>query len=211
MCRHFGTERRARSSIVYDLPPELNILPLLLFHVGRGPLLGPILQHPDDIDVARAVFLSAGRSDALRMCMPTLLSFNSRGELEELPLETLALQSNRMLLLDHHTQVLCWSGSAVTGPAYDAYRQACLDRASAHSKYRLPAPEILSFAEGSSASRFLQARLSPSHNDSPGMAELSFPQLRMLTPQQRQELTAKFLPTDDQSFFQYYQRLFAER
>jgi hypothetical protein len=267
-CHHFGRERRERNSaLVYELPAELNILPLLLFHVRRGPLLGPILQHPDDIDVGRFIFLHANRTDALRACIPTLLSFNTKGELEEvrsthdthrdatrrdattharwkgtcnvthmaadrpranvphgvcacvvvvfvvceLPLETLALQSNRILLLDHHTQILIWSGSQVSTHAYDAYRHACVDRATAHSRHRLPRPEILTFNEGSSASRWMQVRLIPSHKDTEEWQNLTFPQLRTLTSPERQELIDKFLPTDEISFVQFYHTLFTHK
>ena len=112
-CVHFGRSRPAQDLggvPVYELPLELNILPLLLFHVRRGPMLGLIVQHADDLAILRSTFLKASRTDALRMCMPTLMSFNTRGALEDLPLETLALQSNRILFLDHHTQILV-SGS----------------------------------------------------------------------------------------------------
>jgi protein transport protein SEC23 len=208
-CAHFGTERReASGGASYELPSELNILPLLLFHVRRGPLLGPILQSEDDIDVARHLFLTANRADALRFCIPTLLSWNQKGELEELPMETLALQSNRILFLDHQTQILIWSGSEVTGPQFNSYRKACQDRANGQSAHRLPKPEILSFNEGSSASRWLQVRLIPSHKDSPQWQETTFPQLKYLTPQQREQLLEKFLPTDEPSFVQWYSALF---
>ncbi len=54
-----------------------------LFHLRRGPLLGPILQHADDMDTIRHTFLHSNRVDAMRLLYPTLLSFNSNGEFEQ--------------------------------------------------------------------------------------------------------------------------------
>ena len=54
-----------------------------LFNARRGPLLGPILQHPDDIDALRTLFLQSGLADCLRLISPTLLSFNDQGEFEQ--------------------------------------------------------------------------------------------------------------------------------
>lgn len=76
------------------------------------------------------------------MLMPSLLSFNSNGDFEELPLQTLALQSNRILFLDHHTHVLIWSGRDVSGPEFNAYREACRQRAIESSAKRLPSPQV---------------------------------------------------------------------
>jgi hypothetical protein len=211
-CRHFGRERIDLSSgvsmPVYELPAELNSLPLFLFHVRRGPLLGPILQNEDDIDVCRQLFLNANRTDALRLCTPALLSFNSNGAFEELSLESLALQSNRILYLDHHTQVLIWSGADVASPTYQAYRDACIARAHTTTQHRLPAPDILMFDEYSSQARFMQARLIPSHKDDIQWQAITFPQIQQLNAQQRQALINKFLPTDECTFVQYYQQLF---
>ena len=124
LCSHFGRERSASEqgssssggppAPAYDMPAELSQLPLLLYHVRRGPLLGPVVQHPDDVDVLRFGFLHAGRADALRAAMPALLGLDARGGLEELPLQTLALQSGRILFLDHHSQIMV---SGVCGSA----------------------------------------------------------------------------------------------
>src|SRR5689334_6969184 len=38
-----------------------------VFLLRRGPLLGPILQHPDDIDYVRYLFLQANFEDSMRI------------------------------------------------------------------------------------------------------------------------------------------------
>lgn len=136
-----------------------------------------------------------------------VLRSSSVCRVSQLPLESLALQSNRILLLDHQTQILIWSGSRLTTNTFDSYRRACLDRAASQSQWRLPRPDLLSFNEGSSASRWLQVRLIPSHKDLPEQQEQTFPQLKGLTHGQRKEVTDKFLPTDEPSFRQFMQQL----
>ena len=147
----------------------------------------------------------------MRTILPTLLSFNSFGALEELPLETLALQQQRILILDHQSQILIWSGTQVAGPQYDAYRAACLDRALSASLYRFPRPEILLFNQGSSAARWLQVRLAPSHKDTQREQDTHFPQIAGMPQEMREALVKSFLPTDEPSFLQYFRGLFAEQ
>ena len=80
----------------------------------------------------------------------------------QLPMETLALQSNRILFLDHHTQVFVWSGRDVVrerivlrflsvifvvqaGKEFDVFREACRDKALQAAAMRVPSPQILIF------------------------------------------------------------------
>lgn len=197
-------ESSADGNDVYHLPPSLSPLPSLLFHLRRGPLLGPILQHPDDIACIRLLFLSSSVVDALRLIRPSILSFNSEGAFEELPLEVFALQSNRILMMDTHTDIFVWSGKDVCGPEFDIFREACVSKAVQTCEGRLPSPRILQFTEGSSASRWLACRLIPSHKDHESIQEANFPQLRSMPEDQRKALTGKFLPTDELSFVEYY-------
>jgi hypothetical protein len=44
-----------------------------VFLLRRGPLLGPILQHPDDIDYVRCLFIHANFEDSKRIMEPLLL------------------------------------------------------------------------------------------------------------------------------------------
>jgi Sec23/Sec24 trunk domain/Sec23/Sec24 beta-sandwich domain len=194
---------------VYQLPPVLATLPRILYTSRYGPLLGEVLQNEDDIDCIRALFLQFNVTDCIRMMYPTLVSFSSRGEFEELPLESLAMQSNRILMLDNHTHVFVWSGRAVSGPEYDVYRQACIQRATDASRHRMPAPDILSFNEDSSEERFIKSRLIPLHRDTPQLQSISFPQLAQLQPEMVHQLMSKFDSDGDRpSFHQYYTALF---
>jgi len=189
------------------LPAELQYLPVCVYHALRGPMLGTIVQHPDDTCVQRLVFLNAGREACSRMLVPSLLSFNSSGHTDQLALCNIAQQSNRLLYLDHHTHIFIWSGSSVAGPEFDLYRSAWVQKAESSSSTRFPTPAVYVFTEGSSAARWLDCRLAPSHKDTPQQMETDYPPIALLSAEDRSELLSKFLPTDELSFHQFYKQL----
>jgi hypothetical protein len=122
-------------------------------------LLGIILQHPDDIDYMRALFLNAGLEESRRIIDPPLFMAEDEQRLHQVPLEDLALQSDKVLLLDHHTDVsfmqphICddsakifiWSGRETTNEKFNYKREYCLQYATEVSKHRFPQPQILQF------------------------------------------------------------------
>eukprot|EP01114_Cavostelium_apophysatum_P002146 TRINITY_DN11871_c0_g1_i2.p1 TRINITY_DN11871_c0_g1~~TRINITY_DN11871_c0_g1_i2.p1 ORF type:complete len:924 (-),score=187.79 TRINITY_DN11871_c0_g1_i2:24-2708(-) len=203
---------------LYQFSRELAPLPRKIFLLRRGPMLGPILQHPDDIDFLRSLFLNGNLDDCKRLIEPPLFMVYTDAPAEDdvddsasflqVPLEDLALQSNKILLLDHHTDIFLWSGMEVAGEAFASKRQTCLRRAAAACKHRFPRPHVMQFKEGSSMARWLQCRLIPAHKDSADEQVTSFPQLDELTPEQKTKLASKFHRTDDASYNQYYRSLF---
>lgn len=62
-------------------PRELGRLPRQLFHLRRGPLLGPLLQNSDDPLCLRHLFLRGALEECLRMMEPSLVSLKVRAEL----------------------------------------------------------------------------------------------------------------------------------
>jgi len=62
-----------------------------------------------------------------RVTAPVLQSFDSTGKLEPIPSSTLALQRNRILVLNAHTCVFIWSGSAVASETFDPFRKIALN------------------------------------------------------------------------------------
>jgi len=64
-----------------------------LYHLRRGPLLGTLLQHPDDIALAQSLFLAAPLEPALRQMMPAMCEFivPDPGDLDG-PRQVVALQ-----------------------------------------------------------------------------------------------------------------------
>ncbi|KAJ7563485.1 hypothetical protein O6H91_03G112300 [Diphasiastrum complanatum] len=190
-------------------PTELSRIPELLFHLRRGPLLGSIVGHEDERAILRNLFLQASFDLALRMLSPRVLMYHEGGAFEEIPAHSLAMQSDTALVLDHGTDIFIWTGQDITGDELRSAATQASCRTLAHEliELRFPAPRTVAFKEGSSQSRYLQARLIPAHKDPPYEQEVRFPQLRSLRPDQRAKLKAKFFHTDDLSFCEWMRSL----
>jgi len=211
---------------IFQLPSQLQNLPRKLFLLRRGPLLGPILQHPDDIDWIRSLFLNASFEDSKRIIEPPLYMVflrdsdtdiskddtndkdNRSIDIYQVPVEDLSLQSDKVLILDHHTDIFIWSGLKRSSNDYNYLREYCLNYIHSQITHRFPQPNIMLFKEGTSMARWLQCRLIPSHKDSLEEQLVSFSQLDELTQEELAKLMSKFHRTDDLSFNQYYRSLF---
>eukprot|EP00741_Cyanophora_paradoxa_P003500 tig00000711_g3398.t1 len=205
------------------LPAPLEGLPRRLFLLREGPLLGPVLQHEDEVAAARHAFHLAPFRHALLLVAPRLLSATpapAAGDgsqlavhVEEVPPEAPAMRSDAVLLLDAFSPLLLWSGELVAGPEHDPLRLELLKTAAALAAQRYPTPEQHIFREGSSPARLLSARLVPSHKDSPAEQAADFPALRALPEHARVALQAKLqsLATDAPSFRQHLAALLAPR
>ena len=137
-----------------------------------------------------------------------------------MPLETLSLQSENVLLLDQQTDILIWEGKSA-GDQSSLLVQAARELALERSNNRFPRPCVLSFKEKSSMARWLLCRLIPSHQDSKESISRTFPevihfhffflfnspkalsQVHSMTELQFKRFCGQFLQTDDFSFDQY--------
>ncbi|KAI4301592.1 hypothetical protein L6164_034855 [Bauhinia variegata] len=194
---------------LYRFPKELSLLPELLFHLRRGPLLGSIIGHEDERSVLRNLFLNASFDLSLRMVAPRCLMHREGGTFEELPAYDLAMQSDAAVVLDHGTDVFIWLGAELAADEgrSAAALAACRTLAEELTELRFPAPRILAFKEGSSQARYFVSRLIPAHKDPPYEQEARFPQLRSLTTEQRTRLKSSFLQFDDPSFCEWMRSL----
>ncbi|KAL7082106.1 hypothetical protein ACP275_14G080000 [Erythranthe tilingii] len=190
-------------------PKELLLLPELLFHLRRGPLLGSILGHEDERSVLRSLFLNASFDLSLRMLAPRCLMHREGGTFEELPAYDLAMQSDSAVVLDHGTDVFIWLGAELAAQEGKsaAALAACRTLAEELTELRFPAPRILAFKEGSSQARYFVSRLIPAHKDPPYEQEARFPQLRTLNAEQRTKLKSSFIHFDDPSFCEWMRTL----
>ncbi|XAR66709.1 hypothetical protein NMG60_11013024 [Bertholletia excelsa] len=197
------------NSKLYRFPKELFLLPELLFHLRRGPLLGSIVGHEDERSVLRNLFLNASFDLSLRMVAPRCLMHREGGTFEELPAHDLAMQSDAAVVLDHGTDVFIWLGAELAhqeGKSAAALA-ACRTLAEELTEIRFPASRILAFKEGSSQARYFVSRLIPAHKDPPYEQEARFPQLRTLTTEQRTKLKSSFIHFDDPSFCEWMRSL----
>ena len=109
----------------YRFPKELSLLPELLFHLRRGPLLGSIIGHEDERSVLRNLFLNASFDLSLRMIAPRCLMHREGGTFEELPAYDLAMQSDAAVVLDHGTDVFIWLVCHPVFPFYFSMTFCC--------------------------------------------------------------------------------------
>lgn len=196
-------------SKLYQFPKELTVLPELLFHLRRGPLLGSIIGHEDERSVLRNLFLNASFDLSLRMVAPRCLMHREGGTFEELPAYDLAMQSDAAVVLDHGTDVFIWLGAELAAQEGKsaAALAACRTLAEELTEVRFPAPRILAFKEGSSQARYFVSRLIPAHKDPPYEQEARFPQLRSLTVEDRTKLKSSFVHFDEPSFCEWMRSL----
>jgi hypothetical protein len=125
------------------------------------------------------------------------------------PLSTLALQEDAVLVLDHGDAVVVWSGARAevdrrraAGPmppdamprtaAEDAVDEV---RRSLRRAPRFPRPRILSVRSGSPEERWLLRWLEPAHRDSLERQTADFPMIASLGAEELRRLRARF-PTD---------------
>ena len=231
---HNAAKKKLKSGA--KVPEELRDVPVMLFHLVRGPCLGPILQHDDDIRCMQNILLNSSLEVCLRIIHPQLycvrqedilrtrhlIGGHTSGEDEDnishilaqeitnkhymrnVPIVSLALQSNVILILDHHADIFVWSGHSVSGPEYDKIRSALVKILNERVKHRYPHPNIMLFNENDSMARWFEARLIPAHKDNEFL-QMQDCQLLIgnLSHEQRNQLSKKLLWTDDKSYHEW--------
>eukprot|EP00897_Mesotaenium_endlicherianum_P002932 jgi/Mesen1/2667/ME000167S01817 len=203
-------------------PKELPRLAEALYHLRRGPLLGGeagggSAHEEDERAMLRSLFLRATCEQALPILVPRVFLLapppppgeGGAARFAEVPPYDLAQQPRAALVLDHGTDIFTWLGAELArdGAARETAEQACAGLAAELSAARFPAPRQLVAREGTSAANHIAARLVPAHKDAPSDQEAWFPQLAQLSPEERSNLRAKFVPTDDLSFLEWMRGL----
>jgi len=158
---------------VLGIPEQLRVLPEIVYYLRQGPLLGLAFQGTEYSQLTRQVFLNLPGVDASMVARPSLHAFDSEGRFSSMSLSTMAMRDDRILLLDHYTQIIIWVGNHLQTPECDLLRTACEEEAARLAAERSPVPEILVIYQGDSAERWVEARLSPGHKDSKPI-QLSF-------------------------------------
>ncbi|CAM9391491.1 unnamed protein product [Ectocarpus fasciculatus] len=120
------------------------------------------------------------------------------------PVETLAMLADRVLVLDTHDRVFVWSGSAVCGPEFEAVREACMGVFAGEAGSRFPYAPVVFLKDGTSWSRYLTSRLIPSHKDPVEEQLRGFPILAGVPEAEVEQLRAKLPPTDDESYREFF-------
>jgi len=175
------------AALLREFPEELSGFAEALYHMLRGPMLGRLLGHEDERAVARAHFLTAGAVAAQCMLVPRLYVWRGGAAFEAVPPADLALRSADALFLDHGTAMFCWVGHTLAAqPELAAeVRHEAAAFGERLARGRFPVPPLRVFNEGSSAARFMVARLVPLHRDAPHEQDARFPPVRLLTTNER--------------------------
>lgn len=105
------------------------------------------MQHPDDIEYLRGLFLSMTPDACQRVIEPLLLLASPANEFTLTPTvaENLALQSDHVILFDQQTDIYIWSGQNVVGADYDYVRDRCGEIADDLAQNRFPTPVVRIF------------------------------------------------------------------
>ncbi len=132
--------------------PGLYSLYLLL----RGPLLGVVLQHSDDMHCARALFLHASLHLASLLAQPHMVMMVHPDAHAQIPPLDTELVSDRVIFVDAGDEVFLWIGSQAAAPLAEQGR-AFATAASHAAASRVPVPHISIVHEGGSAERGILA------------------------------------------------------
>ncbi len=189
------------------LPASLVRVASMLFHMARGSMFR---GHPEEMDALRARFVHAPLDAAIRIMMPQLWGLrwarglSTQGTLQLVPLSTLSMRSDYVLVLDAQLDVYTWIGSDV--PAAAQERSVALNFAKALARDgRWPVPQVVAFEEKDSFARCVRARLSPEHKDTPDAQLGNHPLLAEMSPDQLAKFRARLFSefSDDPCFSQW--------
>lgn len=201
------SQKTKSGSLMASISPALQRILQRLYFTRVGPMLGPMLRDHDAMVALRAAFIRADSRSALRIMQPAVESLafatDARGVVgivvrEAVPPTTLALRSDRWLLVDAGTQLFVWRGLTAEGGG--AARTTLLREARQRAAERFPAAEVLSFSEGSPMARWLLCRLAPAHHDSEAEQLRDHPSL---PPDAAAATRAKLPRSDTMSVNQY--------
>ena len=125
-----------------------------------------------------------------------------------MPLETLSLRSERILALDHLSQIFVWRGElALQSNLVEEATHFLLSWIEKQNSGRFPPPQVLVFGEEDSEARWLLSRLVPSHKDFLADQTRSFPSLSSLSEEERNQIYVKYPKTDEDSFYQFFRKM----
>eukprot|EP00946_MAST-07B_sp_MAST-7B-sp1_P004857 g4857.t1 len=200
-------------------PSELEMIARVFYHARCSPLCNVHLYHNDEIALARMRLRFASQSEAIRMMTPELwmlpaselISASNKASLDipslfkEVPLSSMSLRSDSILVLDSEAQTIIWSGAMMAGVEFDSVRSQVRGEWEKITQQRFPKPHVIMAVQGSLEERSLLAFLEPSHNDSPFVQLKSVPGLGSMSDSDLNRLRGN-LPHSEGSTFSDYMR-----
>ncbi len=123
-----------------------------LYLLLRGPLLGVVLQHSDDVHCARALFLHSSLHLASLLSQPYMVMMVHPDAHARIPPLDTELLSDRVICVDAGDEIFLWIGEQASAPLSEQGR-AFATAASCASATRIPVPHVTIVHEGGSAER----------------------------------------------------------
>jgi len=165
------------------LAPHLATYPQFMYHLRRSQFLRVFNSSPDETAFFRLALNRENTYNSIIMIQPTLRSYSFTEPPHEVPLDSLFVKPNVILLLDTFFSVLIHYGETIVQwrdagyadqPKFENFKKLLeLPKIDAEHlmKDRYPYPRYLECDEGGSQARFLIAKINPStthHNQSYG-------------------------------------------
>jgi hypothetical protein len=127
-----------------------------LYLLLRGPLLGVVLQHSDDVHCARALFLHASLHLASLLAQPHMVMMVPPDAYLPIPPLDTELVPDRVICVDAGDEIFLWIGGQATASLAEHGRAFATAAASAAAS-RFPVPHVTIVYEGGSAERGILA------------------------------------------------------
>jgi len=165
------------------LPDHMSILPQFMYHLRRSQFLRVFNSSPDETAFFRLTLNRENTNNSIIMIQPTLHCYSFNAPPQAVPLDSLSVRPDVILLLDTFFCVLIHYGETIAQwrdagyadqPKFENFKKLLeLPKADANEliKDRFPYPRYLETDEGGSQARFLTAKINPStthHNQSYG-------------------------------------------
>ncbi|OHT16644.1 Protein transport protein SEC23 [Tritrichomonas foetus] len=172
-CRTFGDYTPKQPSS-FQLAPQLQFLPMFVFHFRRSPFLSTFNSTPDQTASLRHALMCEDVTNSLFMIQPTLMKYSLDQAPTPVILDTSSLRNDCVLLLDTYFRVLIWHGSTIAAWRNQGYQEqeeyqnlkAALEQPKSEAQAlvdeRFPTPQFASCDQDSSLARYLLARCNPS-------------------------------------------------
>jgi hypothetical protein len=202
---HAGGVASANAAAASDrglraFPSALAPFAEAMYHLGRGPMLGRVMGHEDERRAARRACADASSRVAAAMLVPRAHAWLGGEAFERVPPADLSLWASPALVLDHGSAVFVWTRRDVDERVG---REATLrgERfASALRRGRFPVPRTRVVREGSSAARYVLARVTPNRRDAESERTARCPAWGRLAEEERRRAVAEAPPTEEPSF-----------
>lgn len=184
------------------LPEELSAMAEGLYNLQRGALVGPAFGHVDERMALASQFISTNYELSQMMVVPIVYqSWGSKFDI--LPPVDMVMQASCSFLLDCGTHVYVWIGQ---NSSHDA-KEECRKLAAKLCAGRWPTPVVKETREGSSAQRYVTARLWPIRREPWEEQVLRIPNLAGLAPEQCYKMVEPYFRTEEPSFHEWLKEL----